>query len=328
MSTKIKYWLYENIGTEKVTQYGDSLVFDYPCESKSNCTNYEVLLPAGTYIFETWGAQGGASGGRGGYSRGIIHFSYSKRVSIFIGSEGDAVLGCGNDLEPSFNGGGKGHACTNNYKGSSGGGATDIRINGRSLNHRIIVSGGGGGSSCDNGKLTGSGGGLEGKPGPTSKPGTQNSPGEGNFPFKGYGVGTISGTFGIGGYPTIPSVNCSTYAGGGGGWYGGTSSTMGGCNAAAGGSGYVLTSSSYIPSGYHFSRRNILFKPLLIDGSSLMPTYEGEFNANLTMTGNSGSGHARITMIYQSLEMLNYFSSKCKRNQSFMLFLVAFSMKS
>jgi hypothetical protein len=59
---------------------------------------------------------------------------------------------------------------------------------------------------------------------------------------------TLSGTnpahtasgFGVG-----SSVHLNTIAGGGGGWYGG-----GNGNGAGGGSGYVLTSTSYKPSGY------------------------------------------------------------------------------
>lgn len=57
-----------------------------------------------------------------------------------------------------YNGGGNA-----SYRGGTGGGATDIRINGTTLYDRVIVAGGGGGANtAANG---GNGGGTSGKNG-------------------------------------------------------------------------------------------------------------------------------------------------------------------
>ena len=74
-----------------------------------------------------WGAPGQGSGGKGGLTEGVIAHSYFDWYSITIG---------GTD---GYNGGGVGSNCP------SGGGATDVRKNGDTLAHRVMVAGGGGG---------------------------------------------------------------------------------------------------------------------------------------------------------------------------------------
>ena len=85
--------------------YNHSYRFRYPCQdSFSECTYY-VTLKSGSDIFETWGAEGGMEGGKGGYSRGIISFNRNQRIFLFIGSKGetkDVVFG---EARPSFNSG-------------------------------------------------------------------------------------------------------------------------------------------------------------------------------------------------------------------------------
>ena len=298
----IKYSLHEQKGTLRVNVFNDSYIFDYPCDVPNDCTYYEAYVSPGTYIIETWGAEGGYNGGRGGYSRGIIHFSFREKLNIFIGAKGHEKHNIYGQTLPSYNGGGSGYTCAAEKKprsAGSGGGATDIRVNGASLNHRIIVSGGGGGG--DHYKSGCSGGGINGLGG--SSQATQEHAGIGGFSIGSYGVGAASGEFGFGGYATINDTTaCSTYSGGGAGWYGGVSSNMSG-NGAAGGSGYVLTASSYKPTGFKFSRKLFFSRPVLIDGDSIMPACNGEFNQTNTVTGRNGNGCVRITSIYQSLNI-------------------------
>ena len=298
-----------------VTQYYQTAIFRYPCEDLSNCTYYDVSLPSGTYIFETWGAQGGFGGGKGGYSRGIIHFPKKQQIHIFIGAQGEEKVNENGETKPSFNGGGRGfsaHTESQPRSAGSDGGATDIRINGVTLYHRVIVSGAGGGNIAGTGEsyTAGSGGGLTGKPSPryNSQGGNQTSPGIGECSIGSKSCsGSASGDFGRGGYLTGTT---RTYGGGGSGWYGGASGDYG-YDAGAGGSGYVLTSYSYKPENYSFSSQYYFSHPVLIDGDNEMPVCEGLYNPNNVEIGHSGNGCARIT---QLIELSEFITCGPKRN--------------
>ena len=100
-----------------------------------------IALNGGCYVkVSLWGSpgQGGirppdeySAGGKGGLTEGIVAFSAGDTLTITVG---------GNN---GYNGGG-----TTRTDGSTcfaGGGATDLRKNGASLGHRIMVAGGGGG---------------------------------------------------------------------------------------------------------------------------------------------------------------------------------------
>ena len=193
----------------------------------------------GTYKIEAWGAQGGgANGGKGGYSSGIIQIGKGEKIKVFVGGAGNST-GVGG-----YNGGGNAGVLVTNNDG--GGGATDIRINNININDRILVAGGGGGANANGsntggiGKTGGAGGGLNGYSGTSvianmfGGGATQISGGirgytsrnpctNGSFYYGGVG-GTSDGT------PTV-----SGGAGGGGGFYGGGSGE--GCNNNCGGSG-------------------------------------------------------------------------------------------
>ena len=227
-------------------------------------------LNPGKYKLEVWGAQGGsahpdAPGGKGGYSAGLVEFSETQSIQIFVGEVGD-TLGLG-----SFNGGG---ASGTNY-GTEGGGATDIRIAPYNLENRIIVAGGGGGATFGSYPLSGGpGGGSEGIEGESGysfiggQGGTQTEGGVGGCCY----TGTAAGTFGQG-------AGTLTYhnAGGGGGWYGG--GTGAGHAGAGGGSGYTGS----------------LLESQMIAGNELMPSTN---NTEENIIGNQGNGFARITQIY------------------------------
>lgn len=145
--------------------------------------------------------------------------------------------------------------------GAGGGGASDIRLNGDTLENRILVAGGGGGGGqfCGNG---GSGGGSTGGNGTDDQNGsrlgfggTQIAGGKSQL----YEGTTIrNATFGLGGEASGGSFEA---AGGGGGWYGG--GHAGPRGGGGGGSGYI----------------------------------EGVTNGKTTAGKNSGNGKARITLI-------------------------------
>lgn len=127
-----------------------------------------VVLPAGKYKLQCWGAQGGAcssgySGGKGGYSEGVLTLTSPTTVYIFVGGQGSSSGNGG------WNGGGGGSGSSSyssgDESGSStfgcGGGGTDIALvtssmsyssyrNNRSsasLLSRMIVAGGGSGGA-------------------------------------------------------------------------------------------------------------------------------------------------------------------------------------
>lgn len=125
-------------------------------------TYQEVTLPAGQYKLQCWGAQGGSNnaasaygitaktGGKGGYSEGIITLTQDTVVRIYVGGQGSSSAG-------GYNGGGNTTASSSysssNENGVSrmggGGGATDIRLSDGGLLSRMIVAGGGaGGAMC------------------------------------------------------------------------------------------------------------------------------------------------------------------------------------
>ena len=107
----------------------------------------------GIYQIELWGASGGDidsyTGGKGAYTAGNISLQRGTPLYLYIGGAGS------NSVNGGYNGGG---SLSNGQKafGSSGGGATDIRLtngtwdNFDSLKSRIMVAAGGGGANNRN----------------------------------------------------------------------------------------------------------------------------------------------------------------------------------
>ena len=246
---------------------------------------YAVPLE-GIYTLEVWGAQGGYRsssdyGGKGGYSRGNIELNSGDVVYIYVGGSGNTGGTAGG-----YNGGGS----KTTYPG--GGGATDMRIEGDTLYHRIIVAGGGGsdGAASYPGKAGG------GENGITATETSYCSGGEG-------GTQTTAGTRGSFGLGGSGAFNNNGWGGGGfggaggGGWYGG-----GGVNpdrsdddrGGGGGSGFVYTEDSDVSNIDYQVKNHILTDAITIDGtSSEIPTHDG----TSTMTGNTGNGYAKITYV-------------------------------
>jgi len=252
----------------------------------STIGSHSVSLNPGTYLLETWGAQGGGGtiltqgsrGGRGGYARGNIVVNNTETINVFIGGEGTistASLNTGGG----WNGGGHGAIWGSAIWGFGGGGATDIRRGGSALANRILVAGGGGGAD-DAGAAAGViGGGNDGTGGEgggliggeafidgirtTNTAGTQTS---GNALGQGGSATTVTDT-----------------GGGGGGFWGGrpTNHFNGG---GGGGSSFI----GGVTNGVTFS------------GIQEMPNPAGG-----NMTGNIGSGRAIISAV-QSGVVIDY----------------------
>lgn len=273
--------------------------------SDGQVLNYEytgsvqsIDLPKGIYKLEVWGAQGGTystyGGGLGGYSVGVLTLETNTTLFIRVGGQPPTNSNDRVETEGGYNGGGKGfnrHYFGTHSYGQGGGGGTDFRIGRDSLYARVIVAGGGGGSSSEDSKTTKFGGGIIG-----------------GSPQSGYGAtqtkGGISGNiglFGQGGNVTTDGAK-SRYGsgGGGGGWYGGAAGS-GHSNKDSsyreqngGGSGYIYTSGtqSNYPSGCLLNSKYYLAEAQTIAGNQSMPSPTGG-----TMTGRTGNGYARITVI-------------------------------
>ncbi|MCA1764069.1 MAG: hypothetical protein LC664_13915 [Flavobacteriales bacterium] len=237
-------------------------------------------LPAGPYLLEVWGAEGGnrnasALGGKGGYAYGKITLAETQTVQLFVGEAG-AATGSG-----SFNGGG---AAGIDY-GAGGGGATDIRTSPFDLNSRIIVAGGGGGAS--GGSTPSHGGAGGGSTGVNGNNGGSYTGGKGGTQSAGGAAGCCFGNASAGTFGQGAGPGDFHNAGGGGGWYGGGSGAA--FSAGGGGSGYVLG----------------LVDAELIAGNQSMPNPSGG-----TMVGKSANGYARITSLY-SVSFVNSTHATC-----------------
>ena len=252
---------------------------------------------SGYYTLEAWGAQGGndpvnpntSLGGRGGYAKGDVYLNAGSTLYVYVGQQGSGCL-------------------NSNWKSTGGGGATDFRLSGgvwndnAGLYSRIVVAGGGGGrhgTNYENALYVGNDGGGLSAPSyvanSTSITGAnQTSGGASN-----YGASVVPGSFGFA-TPNTESNSCSVggwnggargsdnwaNGGAGGGWYGGCTSWP----TSSGGSGYVYTSSSFVPAGYTPAASYQLINTQLIAGNASMP----DINGNL-VTGNSGNGNAKIS---------------------------------
>lgn len=248
-------------GIPSSIQTGDILTCEYSGASK------QLTLPKGIYIFECYGAQGGAgysggTGGLGGYAKGTIEIEEETLVFLYVGGQGKQGANTGEEGQATggFNGGG---ACIS-YLGGGGGGATDIRFGNNSNTARKIVAGGGGGAaryySSNAGTLSangGAGGGTSGGSGGIDTVGssvTLTAAGGGTQSGGGAAAESISssssytaeaGSLGYGGDSSYGNSSGSG-GGGGGGYYGGGGGNISyiasarlGIAAGGGGSGYI-----------------------------------------------------------------------------------------
>lgn len=231
---------------------------------------FKVPAHVKTLTVVALGAAGAAAGttssgrsndyfGRGGRVYAVIPVTPGETLTVVVGGQGSSLGG--------YNGGGKPGGPGNYGPCYGGGGASDVRENGRSINDRILVAAGGAGQGCgfdsasavfggsggptdgqDGGGLYGAGGGSGGK----QRAGGAGGPGGPGY-YGGHGGSGHSGKFGRGGAGgnggLDPYYNRSNYkcaggggGGGGGGYYGGGGGG-GGYNyqsfGGGGGSSYV-----------------------------------------------------------------------------------------
>lgn len=211
----------------------DTLVFNY-----INATQ-EWIVPADVYEIEVelYGAQGGSNGsGIGGFGAkvsGILHVTPGQTLNLNVGQQPTSTTGGNSGAEKS---GGDGFS-----SGRGGGGASDIRINGNSLNDRVIVAGAGGGNGANTASSNGGSAGGN-NPAEDGKSTTLANVGGGATQFAagtgGAGLSDREGSFGLGG----DRSGTNNAGGGGGGWYGGgsgysTNTTTNSSVAGGGGGG-------------------------------------------------------------------------------------------
>lgn len=264
-----------------------------------------AMFPAGKYMIECYGGDGGVGGDlnkskRGGYAKGTLNLTEPTELFLSVGGDGlfDSLTPTTDDetehgkpeyfmseFRPhfGFNGGGmQSNWKYTTLKGHSGGGATDVRIKEYSVMTRVIVAGGAGGESAASvgteGSTGGAGGGTTGATpggsrGTNAGAGTQNTaPQSDDYP-------DINGYFGYGGYASEITGSTGKFGGaGGGGWFGGSGTYpngnyTSGFKGGAGGSGYVFTESSYKPEGFLLKEKYYLENTTLTQGGNNLPRY-------------------------------------------------------
>lgn len=191
---------------------------------------------------------GTALGGRGGRVQGVLAVNPGDQLNIFVGRAGINSL---NQPADAFDGGGGVYSYSTCGLAGTGGGGTDIRLNGITLNDRAVSAGGGGGAGGATNPVQycagGNGGGLialDGTPWNTwpqsmGGGGTQTAGGAAGVACCGCPQYTTAGALGIGGNG---SGDCAGGGGGGGGYYGGGGSCFGGGGGGSSYTGVMVTS--------------------------------------------------------------------------------------
>ena len=269
---------------------------------------------SGYYKIETWGAQGGSSGGFGAYATGVVYLDKDQTIYINVGENPR------NRYAGGYNGGGTG-GNAGGQAGYGGGGATHIaKIPGvlSSLVSNkasvLIVAAGGGNTAQPYGSQ---GGGIQGKNGYDTYPQTQGYNGysgsgatqtAGGHSIKG-ASGCGVGSFGRGGDYCYYNDKIGGH-GGGGGWFGG-----GGSNRSHGGAG---GGSSYIGSSSLISYKEFTKAMYCVDcttsnvANTKTISVSSASETPLENTPKKGHGHARISLVANDdgrLESLNFSKS-------------------
>lgn len=253
LSTNTAYYVRAYASNTAGTTYGDQVSFKTTIQTEFSYTGgvQSFVVPAGvsSVTIEAWGAQGGidsspASGGLGGYSKGMLNVSPGSTLFVYVGGQGQSGGDVDRNNAGGWNGGGNGGYDNSDQtkNGGGGGGASDVRFGGQALGNRVIVAGGGGGSAL--GGAGGNGGGTIGANGGNYNlgglGGTQSEGGTGAMTSR----GATNGSLGLGGNGST-NQNAWGSAGGGGGYYGGAGGTSttdhpnGWAFGGGGGSSYI-----------------------------------------------------------------------------------------
>jgi hypothetical protein len=226
------------------------------------------MVPAGVTSVDATalGAGGGcALGGWGGEAVATVPVAPGDALHVYVGGAGACSLAA--TLPGGWNGGGnKFTDAGDSWEGGSGGGATDLRLNGTTLGDRVLVAGGGGGQGW--GGQAGHGGGTEGE--------TCNGVGGGCADETCGGRGGTQGAGGIGGFCYDGCEGQPGALGQGGNSYG--------CAAAGGGGGGGYYGGG---GGAHCSG----------GGGSSRVDFPGNGNTSTTVGTNAGSG--LLTLVWR-----------------------------
>ena len=266
--------------------------------------SYSVTIPKGNYLIEVWGASGGGTnGGKGAYIVAKLLLREEKNFFCMLVEKEKMPHSKGVfSMDGGFNGGGNGgKAISADYNsGSSGGGATDIRLS-ESLDDRIIVAAGGGGSSGAGVKIPQYPGGYGGNE--IGGIGGCNS-----FVLQymkvanqtyGYDKGNGEPGFNAKNYL---NASCEGSGGGGGGYFGGFTLHWEGHNSRTGGGG----GSSFVDPVYFYSYK-------MYSGNEHFHSPSGNIEQ-----GHNGNRFIRITF-------LDMKTCVCKRISSYAsIFLFVF----
>ena len=283
-----------------VFQKFNTYYLEYPCLDSFTCYNYFADFPRGKYLIELYGASGGSRNniissaflqadrsscidqklvelyggntkcnkissvsGAGGYTAGYIFLREKTRVYISIGGAGEYKIGekswdDSNRAKGGYNGGGRSFQYFDGT--SSGGGATDIRLEKDDFWHRIMVAGGGGGADNEPGTFRGSDDGTAGAGGGLIAQGYWSGS---NYYSSLCANQTFGFTFGNGEDAQqngsknpngiFPGFGAQDRPGAGGGWYGGFTG-QNGDGGSGGGSSFAFTEDAIIPEGKIESR--------------------------------------------------------------------------
>jgi hypothetical protein len=325
---------------------GDNLSLDYAyngvqtnhLEGSDGTVRSLYIGRDGTYMMECWGAAGYGDGGndtfgtisrgirgKGAYIAGTVTLAQGDLLYIVVGGAGG---GNNNLIKAGWNTTDRSTTSAPYpvYTGNGpdndgcGGGATDIRLNGITLWHRLIVSAGGGGGTYSSGNgddgadlqskmvLAGRNGQYTDNLVPMRQNGALKGAGPGlaNAQLENRGFGTAAGaTFN----EQNGNARCSNAVrgSGGGGWYGGAyqnlSSAVNNYSGlcGAGGSSWLNTDALYNAWNDDVNKDKYVYKDTYKmkqverkTGGESMPT---PANASVTETGHTKHGYARITYL-------------------------------
>jgi prepilin-type N-terminal cleavage/methylation domain-containing protein len=308
-----------------------------------------TITTTGRYSVEVWGACGGgedlsgtkganyAGGGKGGYAFGEVNLNKGDKLYLYAGG-----VGVRYQLDPGKigrrSGGSNGGGDVYTSHGTSGGGASDVRVNSDDLYSRIIVAGGGGGggysTSLDTvGVMSGGNAGGEwadhassyeiyqkngntyvrGQGGTQSEGGTYNtSDGQYNPPY--YNNVATEGKFGAGELGVGSNIGGG---GGGGGWYGGSGGAV---NGGGGGSSWIYTvktlnnwksKNNNDAKNYKLGSEYMLKNAKLLPDGNTLERIPDPLDTNFdpdnparagnTITGNNRGGFVRVIYLGESL---------------------------
>ena len=294
----------KTIEVEVDTLINTTTVFNYTGDSQE----YEVPKD-GYYYLELGGAEGGNDDiylSLGAKTSGYIYLEKGEKLYFYVGEQGtDYNTNC-RTSGYEFNGGGIAKPAKAGVCGTTGGGATDVRLVGgswdniSSLISRIMVAAGAGGYVTSNQYTQGSGGTLYGlkslytpSQANIGNYGTQTSGGAAPTKYSAGQSNGTAGSFGKGGYGGASSATATSGGGGGGGsgYYGGSGSS-GIANGTFPGNG----GSSYI-SGY--AGVNSVEESTTITHTNGTLHYSGKYfiGGKMLAGQNEGNGYAKITYI-------------------------------